>query len=143
MDDPIAGTKQTDSQINLDTGQQTEGFNNKFGSRLGKKKRDNIKKKQQNLSEIEKNKNVAHDDYKSINSEDEWDPANKSMYDSEDDGAGINNPHGTNLDPKNQNVWSQKLHDITESMIFLLEVGNRPNMLHNINQVPLKPLVGP
>ena len=36
------------------------------------------------------------------------------MYNSEDDKAGINNPQGTDLAPKKQNVWSQELHGTTE-----------------------------
>uniref|UniRef100_A0A3Q7FHV3 Uncharacterized protein n=1 Tax=Solanum lycopersicum TaxID=4081 RepID=A0A3Q7FHV3_SOLLC len=38
MDDSISVTKQTGSQIDLHTCQQTEGFNNKSGSKMSKRK---------------------------------------------------------------------------------------------------------
>ncbi|XP_015068710.1 uncharacterized protein LOC107013272 [Solanum pennellii] len=139
MDDTISVTKQTGSQIDLDT----EGFNNKSGSRMSKKKRDNIKKKQQNLSEIEKNKNIAHDDYEAINSEDEWDPDNQSMYDSEDDEPGIDNPQGTDLVPKSQNVWSQELQDITEKSINTKSSLERIQTLRKLHHLSLIVILEP
>ncbi|XP_069150292.1 uncharacterized protein [Solanum lycopersicum] len=94
---------------------ETEIFNNKSGSRLSKKKSDNIKKKQQQLSATGKNKESTRQDvYEVINSEDEWDPDNQSMYDFEDEGTKINQPHDTRLVPKNQTVWSQEIQDMAD-----------------------------
>ena len=71
-DIPIWDRKHSVKQIEPDTGQQNEMFNNKSWSRLSKKKTCHIKKKQQQQSGAKKGKETTeHDDFKAINSEDE------------------------------------------------------------------------
>ena len=67
------------------------------------------------MSATGKNKESTRQDvYEVINSEDEWDPDNQSMYDFEDEGTKINQPHDTRLVPKNQTVWSQEIQDMAD-----------------------------
>lgn len=66
------------------------------------------------MSDARKSKeSIEYDDYEAINSEDEWDPDNRSMYDYEEEGTEINNPQGNDLSSKHQDEWSQEIQDIT------------------------------
>ncbi|KAH0712326.1 hypothetical protein KY289_008285 [Solanum tuberosum] len=85
---PLRNQKIPDTQEIIDTRQQHNRFNNKSGERLSKKIREAIKKRMQKNTGQDPDINRAKllpDDFGALNSEDEVDPDNQSMDESEED----------------------------------------------------------